>query len=228
MSRPGPAPGQVRLTSRPAWRVPLDDADRAAARQARTPPPVPPAGPVRLTGRGAAAVLFAACFLGLLVAAWTGWSALGDAIFVIACGVVTCFTRASGLRQVVVCPPLAFFTGAVLAAVITAPGAFSVAEQILVTLGGSAPWLFVGTALTVAIAFGRCYRPQHPAMALISKLGGAARGAWAARVAPRGPRPRGPRGTRPYRPGAPRPDRPGGTRGTRPDRPRGTRPRGRP
>jgi len=138
---------------------------RAPGRKAETrePPRRPLPGSVRLTGRGAVVALFAACFLGLLVAAWTGWSAFADVLFVMTCGLVACYARTSGLRGLVVCPPLAFFAGSVLAQVLTAPDAFSAAEGILVTLGSSAPWLFTGTALTGAIALGRGYRPRVPA-----------------------------------------------------------------
>ncbi len=51
-----------------------------------------------------------------------------------ACGLVPCYTRASGLRGLVVCPPLAFFAGSVLAQLLTAPDTFSAATGILVTL----------------------------------------------------------------------------------------------
>jgi hypothetical protein len=81
-------------------------------------------------------------------------------MFVMTCGLVTCYTRASGLRGLVVCPPLAFLAGSVLAQVITAADAFAAATGILVTLGSSAPWLFTGTALTMAIALGRGWRPE--------------------------------------------------------------------
>jgi hypothetical protein len=124
------------------------------------PPRLEPRGSVKLTGRGAVIALFLATFLSLLFAAWTGWSAAADAIFVLACGVVAYYTRAKGLRNVVVTPPLAFAGGTVCAELITAPDLFSAAEGILVTLGTSAPWLFAGTALTIAIAFGRGYRPS--------------------------------------------------------------------
>ena len=117
-------------------------------------------GSITLTGRGAAVALFAACFLSLLIAAWTGWDLLADALFVMTCGLVTCYTRASGLRGVVVCPPLAFLAGNVLTQLITAADAFSAATGILITLGTSAPWLFTGTGLTVAIALGRGWRPE--------------------------------------------------------------------
>ena|ERR1700730_17393663 len=156
---------------------------RAPGQNAGTPKPPPPrpTGSSTLTGRGAVLALFAACFSGLLITAWTGWSDVANVVFVMSCGVVTCYTRASGLRAVVVCPPLAFFAGSVLAEVLTAPSAFLAAERVLVLLGRSAPWLFTGTALTIAIALGRGYRPEIPAMPLIASLREALRDAWPAR-----------------------------------------------
>jgi len=135
---------------------------RTPARQngSRRPPLLEPSGSIKLTARGAFIALFAANLLGLLIAAWTGWTAVADAIFVISCGVVAYHTRAKGLRVVVVCPPLAFLAGSVCAQLITAPDSFSAAEGILVTLGTATPWLFIGTALTIAIALGRGYRPE--------------------------------------------------------------------
>jgi hypothetical protein len=140
---------------------------RVAGRNERTQGPSrrTRSGSITLTGRGAAVALFAACFLSLLIAAWTGWNLLADALFVMTCGLVTCYTRVSGLRGVVVCPPLAFLAGSVLAQVITAADAFSAAAGILVTLGTSAPWLFTGTGLTVAIALGRGWRPELAVLA---------------------------------------------------------------
>ena len=135
--------------------------------QTRTPgqktagPPRPrPAGSITLTGRGAVVALVAVCFLSLLLAAVTGWGIVADAVFVMACGMVACYTRVSGLRTLVVCPPLAFLTGSLLTQVVTAPDGFSAAVGILITLGSSAPWLFTGTALTVVIALGRGWRPS--------------------------------------------------------------------
>jgi Domain of unknown function (DUF6542) len=128
----------------------------------REPQRLLPAGSVKLTGRGAVVALFAVSFLGLLVAAWTGWSAFADVIFVMTCGLVASYTRTSGLRGLVVCPPLAFCAGSLLAQALTAPDTFSAAVGILVTLATSAPWLYAGTALTFAIALGRGYRPQIP------------------------------------------------------------------
>ena len=139
-------------------------------------------GSITLTGRGAAVALFAACFLGLLIAAWTGWDLLADAMFVMSCGLVTCYTRASGLRGLVVCPPLAFLAGSVLAQLLTAADAFAAATGILITLGTSAPWLFTGTGLTMAIALGRGWRPER-ATSMLAHL----------RAAPRDIRPSGDR-----------------------------------
>jgi hypothetical protein len=162
---------------------------RAPGQQARTrgQPLWQPWGSITLTGRGAAAALFAACFLGLLIAAWTGWGVLADVTFVMACGLVTCYTRVSGLRGLVVCPPLAFFAGSVLAQILTAPDTFSALAGILVTLGSSAPWLFTGTVLTVAIALGRGYRPRVPTLSSLREAlrdvlpSRSGRGQWARR-----------------------------------------------
>lgn len=152
--------------------MPLDDADPGPGPEDRDAGNYPPAAPGvgTLTGRGGVVALFAACFLSLLIAAWTGWGAFADVMFVIACGVVTCYTRVSGLRAVVVCPPLAFFAGSVLAQLITAPDTFSALTGILVTLGSSAFWLFTGTALVVAIALGRGWRPGRAAIPQLSNL----------------------------------------------------------
>ena len=118
----------------------------------------------KLTGRGAVIALFASSCVGLLITARTGWSAFADVVFVVTCVLVACFTRVSGLRWVVICPPLAFCAGSVLAQALTAPDGFSAAAGVLLTLGGSAPWLFAGTGLTVAIALGRGSRPEIPVL----------------------------------------------------------------
>jgi hypothetical protein len=124
--------------------------------------PRPRSGSITLTGRGAAVALFAGCFCSLLIAAWTGWDLFANVMFVMTCGLVTRYTRVDGLRKLVVCPPLAFLAGSVLAQLLTAPDAFSVATGILITLAISAPWLFTGTGLTVMIALGRGWRPDLP------------------------------------------------------------------
>ncbi len=145
----------------------------------KPPASLEPQGRVKLTGRGAVVSLFVFCFLILLIAAWTGWDTLAGAAFVCGCGVVTCYTRASGLRTMVVCPPLLFLAGAVCAQALTAAGGFMAAEGVLVMLGTGAPWLFTGTALTMVIAIGRGYRPTLPGMAAIRNLADA----WRRRLA---------------------------------------------
>ena len=148
-------------------------------------PRLEPKSSVRLTGRGAIAALFALCFGTQLIAAWTGWGTLAGAAFVCGCGAVTYYTRTSGLRAVVVAPPLLFFAGSVCAQLLTASGTFMAAEGILVTLGTSAPWLFTGAALTIVVAIGRGYRPFRPAGG--SPAGGSLAGGSASGRRPRGP-----------------------------------------
>jgi hypothetical protein len=146
---------------------------RTPNRQGRRPAPrLQPKASVRLTGRGALAAMFALCFGTQLIAAWTGWGTLAGAAFVCGCGAITYYTKTSGLRAVVVAPPLLFLAGSTCAQVLTAPGTFLAAERILVTLGTSAPWLFTGTALTIVVAIGRGWRP-----ALSRRPGGSA-GHW--------------------------------------------------
>ena len=81
-------------------------------------PRLEPKSSVRLTGRGAVALLFALCFGTQLIAAWTGWGTLAGAAFVCGCGTVTYYTRTDGLRAVAVAPPLLFFAGSACAQLI--------------------------------------------------------------------------------------------------------------
>jgi Domain of unknown function (DUF6542) len=146
--RPRPRPGAA--AARP----------RTPGQNAPGPPPrrLEPRGVFRLTGRGAIVALFLLCFLSQL----TGLSVLADATFVLGAGAVTYYTKFAGLRTVVVCPPLVFLAGCLFAKALTASGMFTMAEGILVTLGTSAPWLFTGTGLTIAIALARGFRPAIP------------------------------------------------------------------
>ena len=145
-------------------------------RQDGPAPRLEPRASVRLTGRGAIAALFVLCFFTQLIADWTGWGTLAGAAFVCGCGAVTYYTRTSGLRVVVVAPPLLFFAGSLCAEVLTAPGTFLAAEGLLVTLGTTAPWLFTGTALTVVVAIGRGYRPLFMSRFVSGRQAGSAGG----------------------------------------------------
>jgi len=140
-------------------RPPAPRPRKAPAQTAPAPARLEPAASFRFTAIGAILALLGFCFAILLIAAWTGWRPLAGAAFVCGCGVIAYYTRTSGLRAVVVCPPLVFLAGSVGAVTSSAPSTFVVAEQILVTLGTLAVWLFTGTALTIVIAFGRGYRP---------------------------------------------------------------------
>jgi hypothetical protein len=168
---------------------------RTRSPKARTqgPPARPSGGSVRLTGRGGVVALFAACFVSLLFAAWTGWAVFADVVFVMTCGLVACYTKPAGLRSLVASPPLAFCAGTMAAQLITASDTFAALTGILVTLGGSALWLFTGTGLTMAIAFGRGWRPELPGR-LLGSL----------RAALRDMRPRGDRWTERRLPGGAR------------------------
>ena len=110
---------------------------------------------IRLTARGAVLGLFVACFVTLLLSAWTGWSALADLAFVGGCAAGAWYTKRGALLAVVVSPPLIFFIACLLVELLTSSGTIYTLEGIFVTLGTSAPWLFLGTALTLGIALFR-------------------------------------------------------------------------
>jgi hypothetical protein len=110
---------------------------------------------LRLTGRGAVLALLVLSFLGLIVSDWLDWGMLADATFVAACVVIACYAKPSDLLPVAVCPPLAFFVACVCAKLATSAGGTSAAEGTLVTLATSAPWLFLGTAVTILIGLRR-------------------------------------------------------------------------
>jgi hypothetical protein len=136
----------------PTWRSP--------ARSGTSPAEPPddnrrPEPSIRLTGRGAIVVLLGLTFAGLLVSDWLSLSLLGDATFIAACVAMAIYTKPRDLLPVAVCPPLVFLIACACAKVATSAGGMSAAEGTLVTLGNSAPWLFVGTAATVAVGLRR-------------------------------------------------------------------------
>ena len=110
---------------------------------------------IRLTGRGAILALVALTFLGLLVSDLVGWGLLSNVTFLAACIAIACYAKPTDLLPVTVCPPLAFFVACVCAKLITSAGGTSAVEGILFTLATSAPWLFLGTAVTIVIALRR-------------------------------------------------------------------------
>lgn len=125
---------------------------------------------VRLTGRGGVVVMFAACFLGLLIADWANWEELADAVFFMASSLTAYYVRPGSLLPVAVSPPLLFFGAMALEKLAIASGTLAAAEGTLVMLAGAAPWLFAGTALTVGIALLRGL--THEIRALVLQLRG--------------------------------------------------------
>jgi hypothetical protein len=111
----------------------------------------------RLTGRGGVLVVFATCFAGLLVADWANWGQLADAVFFQASSLTAYYVRPGGLLPVVASAPLLFCFACVTEKMLTSRAAL---EGTLGTLGHSAPWLFAGTGLTVAIALLRGLRGE--------------------------------------------------------------------
>ncbi len=110
---------------------------------------------IRLTGRGGILALMVLTFFGLLVSDLVGWGLLSNVTFVAACIAIACYARPTDLLPVTVCPPLAFFVACVCSSLLTSSGGASAAEGLLITLANSAPWLFLGTALTIVIALRR-------------------------------------------------------------------------
>jgi hypothetical protein len=152
---PGPGRGPARGPEAFRPRVP-----REANGPVRRPGPPPSSAGgakagIRLTGRGAILCLFVLCFVGILVSGWLGTGIVADALFVAGCGAMAWYAKPSDLLTVAVAPPLAFFFGCVLAKLASSSGGTSAAEGTLVTLATSAPWLFIGTALTIVIGLRR-------------------------------------------------------------------------
>jgi hypothetical protein len=106
----------------------------------------------RLTGRGGVFVMFGMCFLGLLIADWANWGELADATYFMASSLTAYYVRPSSLLPVAVSAPVLFFLACALEKVMTSSGVLTALGGVLVALADSAPWLFAGTALTVAIA----------------------------------------------------------------------------
>jgi hypothetical protein len=105
-----------------------------------------------LTARGAVLGLFGACFLTLLLAGWTGWSSVADFVFVGGCCATAWYTKRGALLAIAVSPPMIFFAACLSATLLTVSGTFATLERIFVTLGTSAPWLFLGSGLAIGIA----------------------------------------------------------------------------
>jgi hypothetical protein len=96
--------------------------------------------------------MFGSCFLGLLIADWTDWAELADAVFFMASSLTAYYVRPGSLLPVSVSPPLLFFAAMALEKLVIASGMLAAFSGVVVALAAAAPWLFAGTALTVGIA----------------------------------------------------------------------------
>jgi hypothetical protein len=105
-------------------------------------------------------VVFGMCFLGLLVADWANWGELAAATYFMASSLTVYYVRPGCLLPVAVSAPLLFFLACTLEKAMTSSGVLTTLEGVLVALADSAPWLFAGTALTVAIALLRGLRAE--------------------------------------------------------------------
>jgi hypothetical protein len=115
---------------------------------------------IRLTGRGAILGMLAVFALGLLGASWLGWGVLAGASFVAGSAAAVLYVRPRDLLMVTIAPPLLFCIALVVVKAGTATGnvALATVEGVAVALAGVAPWLFAGTALSLAIAWARGLR----------------------------------------------------------------------
>lgn len=96
--------------------------------------------------------LFVVCFLAMLVAEWTGWTALTGLAFVGGGGTAAWYTKHGALLPLAVSPPVVFLIACVSSEMLTAPTTFTTLTGIFVTLATASPWLFAGTALILGIA----------------------------------------------------------------------------
>ena len=118
-----------------------------------------PGSPVTLTGRGGIVVMFAAGVVCGLLSRWFGVPLLAGAGFAIGCALAAFATRPADLLTLVVSPPLVFFAATVTVVVATTLGQGSLLRGLtvglLAALAATAPWLFFGTLLVLAVCLAR-------------------------------------------------------------------------
>ncbi|MFI0351563.1 DUF6542 domain-containing protein [Actinomadura sp. 9N407] len=114
---------------------------------------------ITLTGRGGVVVLFAVGLLGALPARWFDAPLLAGAGFAIGCVLAALATRPADLLTLAVSPPAVFLVITLIAETVTAIGEPSMlrgaALGVLASLASTAPWLFGGTVLVLAITVPR-------------------------------------------------------------------------
>ena len=150
----GPRPGSLPLRAAPA--TGLASRPEEAAGLARHGDARPRSRP-RLTSRGALVVMVAAFLAGNLLAAGIAHSWPAGLGFAAGCLLAVAYARRESMLLVVVAPPVIFLITLVGAELITASSAsaLATAEGVLLTLAGTAPWLFGVMIITLVIAMMR-------------------------------------------------------------------------
>jgi hypothetical protein len=110
---------------------------------------------VRLTARGAVALVFVVT----LAACVTGAPAVIGVAFIAACVTAVLFINPRELLTLVVTPPLIYFIAMLVNELVRSLGAESFLQAfglgMFTSLSGGAPWLFVGSALVLVLAWFR-------------------------------------------------------------------------
>ncbi|GAA2604092.1 DUF6542 domain-containing protein [Actinomadura fulvescens] len=116
-------------------------------------------GAIALTGRGGIVVVFGTGLFGALFARWFDLAILAGLAFAVGCALAAFMTRPADLLTLAVSPPLVFFAVTFLAEVLTTVGEGSLVRGVTVglvtTMASTAPWLFLGTILVIAISVPR-------------------------------------------------------------------------
>jgi hypothetical protein len=101
--------------------------------------------------------MFAVCFLGLVISDWLHWGFLTGGAFAAATVFAAARTQRTDLLTVAVSPPALFLAAVICGKAMVSPGSLvlSTTEGTLITLANTAPWLLVGTAANLIIAFSR-------------------------------------------------------------------------
>lgn len=118
-----------------------------------------PRARIRLTARGAIAAVFAATLVGHGLAGIAGSTALSGMSFIAGCLTAALLINRREMLSLVVAPPLVYFCATLLVEVVAAIGAPSMAQALGIGLfqamSAGAPWLFVGSALVLAVTWRR-------------------------------------------------------------------------
>ncbi|MEU1732607.1 DUF6542 domain-containing protein [Streptosporangium sp. NPDC020145] len=118
-----------------------------------------PGGGVRLTARGAIALVLVSTLAGRVLQAVVGPSALLGLTFVAGCAGAVVLVNRRDLLSLVVSPPLVFFVAALVTEAVSAMGAKVPVQAfglgMFALLSASAPWLFAGSLLVLLVAWRR-------------------------------------------------------------------------